>query len=87
MVVKCVCCKERERGERGKEWRFEAPAKRICLAAVSFRRVKDYGRITTNEQEDPHTHTTFPLLCVCVCVEEWVRLCVYCTFIIAQFLP
>lgn len=60
-VTVCVCvCHIKRVGERGKKWRFEAPAKRICLAAVSFCRVKDYGRITTNEQDDQHTHTHTP---------------------------
>lgn len=75
----CVCHIKRV-GERGKKWRFEAPAKRICLAAVSFCRVKDYGRITTNEQDDQHTHThptcthiTLLLYCVCICDLESQR--------------
>lgn len=44
IVCVCVC-------ERGKEGRFEAPAKRMCLGSVSFCRVKDYGRVAANEQE------------------------------------
>lgn len=48
IVCVCVC-------ERGKEGRFEAPAKRMCLGSVSFCRVKDYGRVAANEQEFSHT--------------------------------
>lgn len=51
--------------ERGRDCKFEAPEQRICLAAVSFCRVKDYGRITTNQQQD-HPPTTFSLDCMFV---------------------
>ena len=96
-VCLCVCVREKE--GKGKEWRFEAPAKRICLAAVSFRRVKDYGRITTNEWEDPHTHmqththTQLSLyivcvcVCVCVCVSKSETVCtVHSSLICCQWL-
>lgn len=52
--------REREEKERkGKEWRFEAPAKRICLTAVSFCRVKDYGSYN-NGPPPPRTHALSP---------------------------
>lgn len=47
--LKSVCKGASKKEKEGKEWGFEAPARRICLAAVSFRMVEDYGRITANE--------------------------------------
>lgn len=60
VAFKCVVSVCTYRKDGGKELRFEAPAKRIGLAAVSFRRVKDYER-TTNE----HMHSFPSTLYVC----------------------
>lgn len=65
--------------ERGKEWRSEAPAEWICLAAVSFCHIKDYGRITTNEQEDKQ-HINYPVVCEWACHCQWNHSFICCLF-------
>lgn len=80
MVVKYVHFRENSSvsRRRGKEWRSEAPAERICLAAVSFCHIKDYGRITINELEDKQK--TYPAVCEWACQSQWKCSFVCCLY-------